>query len=432
MDAMEKKREQERMEGYLLCSCKGIGPVSVRKLIETAGSAVAALGLGQEVLVRLLGEKRAQCLERGREEKNRQAGRKRYDRLRERGISFLPYWDSAYPSRLKNIVDAPVALYQKGRLPEDAQKAVAIIGARECSGYGRETARCFAAGLARAGVTIISGMARGVDGIAGEAALEVGGSSVAVLGCGVDICYPPENKKLYERLEREGCLLSEYPPGTQPAAALFPPRNRIISGLADLVLVTEARDKSGTLITVDMALEQGRDVFAVPGRITDSCSRGCNRLIGNGAGAAISVPQLLEVLQMPFAGNTAGGMAAHPALSKSAPDEQDTLAAMSDEQDTPAAVPDEQDTPAAMSDEQMASAAAADTDGRPFTDAVLQALDSTLKSLDEIRAALPEEASALTMPALMQELMLLCLEERAESQGGMYRKEKDSEFFFLQ
>jgi DNA processing protein len=137
-------------------------------------------------------------------------------------------------------------------------------------------------------------MARGIDGIAQKAALDAGGKSYAVLGCGVDICYPEENRDLYERLQQQGGILSEYPPGMQPIAKLFPPRNRIISGLSDLVLVIEARKRSGTLITVDMALEQGREVYALPGRVSDALSDGCNRLIRQGAGPATCPEDILE------------------------------------------------------------------------------------------------------------------------------------------
>lgn len=175
-----------------------------------------------------------------------------------------------------------------------ADPAAAIIGARLASGYGREQARRFARRLASRGITIISGMARGIDGIAQKAALDAGGRSYAVLGCGVDICYPEENRELYDRLLQEGGIISEYPPGTYPEARLFPQRNRIISGLSDLVLVIEARKKSGTLITVDMALEQGREVYALPGRVSDSLSDGCNRLIRQGAGAATCPEDILE------------------------------------------------------------------------------------------------------------------------------------------
>lgn len=186
------------------------------------------------------------------------------------------------------------SITQKAALPGIDSPAAAVIGARFASGYGREQARRFSYRMASRGITIISGMARGIDGIAQTAALDAGGRSCAVLGCGVDICYPEENRPLYDRLLQQGGILSEYPPGTPPEARLFPLRNRIISGLSDAVLVIEARRKSGTLITVDMALEQGRDVFALPGRVSDSLSDGCNRLIRQGAAPATCPEDLLE------------------------------------------------------------------------------------------------------------------------------------------
>ncbi|MDE5933513.1 MAG: DNA-protecting protein DprA, partial [Lachnospiraceae bacterium] len=162
--------------------------------------------------------------------------------------------------------------------------------------YGRRMSQHFGRELAMAGVQIISGMARGIDGIAQMAALEPEGYSLGVLGCGVDICYPTENRELYEILCKRGGICSEYPPATEPRNSLFPPRNRIISGLADAVLVIEAKNRSGTLITVDMALEQGREVYALPGRATDALSEGCNRLIQQGANVALSAADMLRGL----------------------------------------------------------------------------------------------------------------------------------------
>lgn len=219
-----------------------------------------------------------------------------YAKLETAGIGFVTAREPEYPKRLVEIPDAPYALYYAGRLPEAARPTVAIIGARNCSEYGRGMARQFGEMLAAAGVQIISGMARGIDGIGQQAALRAGGYSLGVLGCGVDICYPPENRPLYEELIRAGGICSEYPPGITPRAVLFPPRNRIISGLCDAVLVIEAKERSGTLITVDMALEQGREVYALPGRATDLLSQGCNRLIRQGAALVMSPQELLQEL----------------------------------------------------------------------------------------------------------------------------------------
>ena len=216
------------------------------------------------------------------------------EELARAGIGFVSALEEGFPEKLREIPDPPFGIYYKGSMPLENEPAAAIIGARLASGYGREQARRFGRRIGARGISVISGMARGIDGIAQKAALDAGGRSYAVLGCGVDICYPEENRELYERLQQQGGVLSEYPPGMQPIAKLFPPRNRIISGLSDLVLVIEARKRSGTLITVDMALEQGREVYALPGRVSDALSDGCNRLIRQGAGPATCPEDILE------------------------------------------------------------------------------------------------------------------------------------------
>ena len=211
--------------------------------------------------------------------------------------------DHDFPLKLKDIPGAPRAIYVTGRLPDPKQPSVAVIGARTCSEYGRKMAKWFGTRLGEYGIQVISGMARGIDGISQMAALQSGGTSFGVLGCGVDVCYPKENLELYRMLCERGGLISEYPPGSQPIARQFPARNRIISGLADVLLVIEARQKSGTLITVDMALEQGREVYVVPGRLDDPLSEGCNRLLKQGAGLLLSPEELLqEILNCPVAG----------------------------------------------------------------------------------------------------------------------------------
>ena len=229
-----------------------------------------------------------------------------YGRMRERGIFLVTENEPQFPERLSRIPDKPYVLYCAGKLPKEGKKAVALIGARDCTSYGRYMAEQFGAAFARAGVQVISGMARGIDGVGQSAALQEGGYSLGVLGCGVDFCYPRENRELYERLIGDGGVCSEYPPGTEPRALLFPPRNRIISGFCDAVLVVEARERSGTLITVDMALEQGRDVYALPGRATDPLSGGCNRLIRQGAGLVSSPEELLRELLEESPGNGGG------------------------------------------------------------------------------------------------------------------------------
>lgn len=217
-----------------------------------------------------------------------------YEEMKRKGIKFVCRQSPDFPERLRDIPDAPFGIYVLGQLPGQQERSVALIGARNCSGYGAHMAAELGKELARAGVQVISGMAKGIDGISQQSALNAGGKSFAVLGSGVDVCYPAANRTLYSRLKEAGGILSEYPPGTVPRPERFPPRNRIISGLADTVIVVEAREKSGTLITVDMALEQGREIYCLPGRTTDKLSEGCNRLIAQGAGIFVSVEDFLE------------------------------------------------------------------------------------------------------------------------------------------
>ena len=221
---------------------------------------------------------------------------KEWDLVNSKEIKTVTMTDKDYPERLKNIAGLPYMLFYKGKLPDEDRPSVAIIGARMCSEYGKRMAKHFAEGLAERGIQIISGLASGIDGLSQKAAIDVGGDSYGILGSGIDICYPANNKELYERLQCKGGVISEFPIGTAPMATNFPKRNRIISGLSDIVLVIEAKPRSGTAITVSMALEQGRQVYAVPGRIDDALSQGCNSMIAEGAGIAYSVDCILEEL----------------------------------------------------------------------------------------------------------------------------------------
>ena len=216
--------------------------------------------------------------------------------LWKKGIHYISYYDPDYPEKLRHIPDPPFQLYYFGSLPDKNTACVAVVGSRTPSIYGKEQARRFSVSLASSGVQIISGLARGIDGIAGMGCLDAGGMSFAVLGGGVDVCYPPENRDLYDALKAHGGVISEYNPGLMPQNRFFPPRNRIISGFSDAVLVVEAKERSGSLITVDRALEQGRDVFAIPGRNGDRTSSGCNNLIRQGAGIAIEPEDILQTL----------------------------------------------------------------------------------------------------------------------------------------
>ena len=222
------------------------------------------------------------------------------ERLQSKGTGLVGLGEKDYPKKLSKIPDPPPVLYYKGKGDILDKPSVAVIGARACSNYGSLAAKELGRELATMGIVVVSGMARGIDGISQMAALEAGGTSFGVLGCGVDVCYPAGNRALYQRLRKEGGILSSYPPGTQPQAALFPPRNRIVSGLSDVVIVVEARQKSGTLITVDMALEQGREVYCIPGRLTDRLSDGCNKLIKQGAGILLSPQDFLADLENLF------------------------------------------------------------------------------------------------------------------------------------
>lgn len=205
-----------------------------------------------------------------------------------RGISILSWQDDAYPSRLKNIADPPVVLYYKGRLPAfDEEPMIGIVGTRKASAYGRTVAEQMGREVAQCGGIVVSGMAEGVDGMATEGALSQGRPAVGILGCGVDRIYPISNRKLFRKMEQQGCLISEYPPGTPPNKWNFPRRNRIISGLSCGVLVVEAPVKSGALITARQAMEQGRDVFVVPGNINTASCAGSNALLRDGATAAL-------------------------------------------------------------------------------------------------------------------------------------------------
>lgn len=217
--------------------------------------------------------------------------------MEQKNIKFLRFDSPEFPSRLSNIPSCPYGVFVRGCMSGDDEPAVAIVGARNCSDYGRLMAEYFGDRLARKGINIISGMAYGIDGISQMAAMDAGGKSYGVLGCGVDVIYPAGNRKLYDRLiNGGGGVISEYLPGTQAIGRNFPPRNRIISGLCDVLLVVEARAKSGTLITVDMAVDQGRDVCVVPGRITDPLSMGCLNLVRGGAYPVVSPDEVEELL----------------------------------------------------------------------------------------------------------------------------------------
>ena len=298
--------------------------------------------------------------------------------LARQGISYTYCQAADFPRRLTEIPDPPFGLFYKGRLPSDTMPAVAVIGARKCSEYGRCMAEQFAAGFAARGINVISGMAMGIDGISQSAALKAGGSSYAVLGGGVDIVYPRTNETLYAQLVRQGGVLSEYPPRLAPRPSLFPPRNRIISALSDVVLVVEAREKSGTLITVDMALEQGREVYTIPGMCTDSLSMGCNRLLRQGAMVATAPEDIIEDQRW-------------ESLLTKTPDSK---------------------APAKASAVKLS----------PAAQEVYSALDMLPSTQDEIVTKLRAQKSICTIPQICQGLVELELKGLAACQNGQYQR----------
>lgn len=285
--------QEKRIYACWLSAVPGIGNRTIDKLLQLCGDEREVYHAGEAVWRQVM---TARQLEQMRDFVRTREPERLYDNLLNKGIKLVLREEGEYPERLKKIPDPPYALYVKGELPCTQKPSVAVVGARDCSEYGSYVAAGIGEVLANNGIQVISGMARGIDGISQRAALQAGGSSFGVLGCGVDICYPPSNRKLYEELCERGGVLSVFPPGTEARAGNFPPRNRIVSGLSDVLIVVEARIKSGTLITVDMALEQGKDVYVVPGRITDRLSDGCNRLLKQGADVFISPEDFLQAL----------------------------------------------------------------------------------------------------------------------------------------
>ena len=220
------------------------------------------------------------------------------DRISANAIRVVTWEEDEYPRRLKEINQSPPVLFIKGSINVEDDWAVAVVGTRRVTPYGRQVADELGRFLAQNGVTVISGLARGVDAIAHHAALEAGGRTIAVLGSGVDVIYPPEHRKLATEILQQGALVSDYPVGTQPDGVNFPPRNRIISGLSLATVVVEAGEKSGALITAEFAVDQGKDVFAVPGSILNAQSEGTNRLIEQGARPLLKFGEILETLQL--------------------------------------------------------------------------------------------------------------------------------------
>ncbi len=274
-----------------------IGPARLRALLDHFGtleaawhaeaSELQAAGLDRRALANLLAARRALDLDR------------ELERLQRAGVTVLTWEDQGYPARLREINAPPPVLYLRGSLAPDDEWAVAVVGTRHPSAYGLEMARELAGGLARSHITVISGLARGIDSEAHHAALAAGGRTIAILGSGLDRVYPPENVGLARQIVASGAVASEYPFGTKPEAGNFPARNRIISGLSLGTLVVEAGETSGALITAQYALEQGRETFAVPGSALSRRSAGTNRLVQSGeAKLVMDVQDILEELNL--------------------------------------------------------------------------------------------------------------------------------------
>jgi len=291
----------------------GIGPVRLRALKDHFGDLSEAwratpdqlreAGLRRRAIENLLRERARLSLDR------------ELSKIRRTGVHLLCWDDQAYPTHLRNIYDPPPLLYVRGELQPADVLSVAVVGTRRATVYGKEAARHLAGGLARNGITIVSGLARGIDAQAHRAALDAGCRTIAVLGSGVDVLYPPEHRGMAVEIMECGAVVSEYGLGTRPEAGNFPPRNRIISGLSLGVLVVEAGQRSGALITAGFAAEQGRDVFAVPGNIFQRSSAGCNRLLRDGATPALSVSDVLEELNLTMVEQQVNVKAAVPASS---------------------------------------------------------------------------------------------------------------------
>jgi DNA processing protein len=290
---LPKVAETDLARWVALSRVQGLGCVSFKKLAGHFGDPTEALSASTAALAEIQGLDQS-VIDGLRNFSAWDEAEKEIIRAEKAAVKIVPFTDSSYPARLRMISDPPSLLYLKGEIRRDDEKAVAVVGSRSTSDYGRRVARDLCRGLASLGFTVVSGMARGIDGTAHETSLNAGGRTIAVLGSGVDRVYPAEHDKLYRRISENGAVISEFPMGTRPLAFNFPARNRLISGLSLGVVVVEATEKSGSLITAALALEQGREVFAVPGEVGASRSRGAHRLIRQGAKLVETVDDIME------------------------------------------------------------------------------------------------------------------------------------------
>lgn len=265
---------------YWFVNIPGVGPGTRRKLLERFGHPQVVYMAGEKELADILKKKQCVYLQ---ESRNTHSIARSMQRLQTSGTRFL-HWESPdYPEKLRQLFDPPYGIYLRGSLPSPDRPSLAMVGARSATPYGIRVAEQFAGELSRRGIQIISGLAAGIDAAGHRGALQAGGYTLGILGGGIDTMYPRANYFLYRQMYERGGVLSEYNLGIPNSPGLFPIRNRLISAMADGVFVLEAGEKSGSFITIDQALEQGKDVFALPGRISDPLSEGCNRLIAEGA-----------------------------------------------------------------------------------------------------------------------------------------------------
>ena len=316
----------------LLAMVPGIGPLLQKELLDRFGSAEQALAAAPSELRQVpgLGPKLCRAISTANETVDVEA---ELQRCRDNGIRVTSPWQGSYPTALLEIPDPPPVLFVKGDLLPQDDLAIAIVGTRHATHYGRQQAQHLAASLARAGVTIVSGLARGIDTEAHQAALDAGGRTVAVLGSGLLNVYPAENQTLAEQITRSGAVISENSCEAKPARGAFPRRNRIITGMCQGVVVVEAGDRSGALISARLSMEQGREVFAVPGRVDSRTSRGCHQLIRDGAKLVETADDVLEELGPLFRSTTdgAGREVRHPSELQLNEQEREVLVAILDE-----------------------------------------------------------------------------------------------------
>lgn len=278
---------------YWLCNLEGMWQGKINKLIERFGHPREVYRANSNQILQVDGINESD-LKKLMVSKKKNNTLNELEKLKKNEISFIHFGHRDYPSKFLMMQDKPFSLFVKGQLPDSKKPIIAMIGARECSSYGKEMARYISEQLVKYDIQIISGMARGIDSYSQWGAIDNGGMCFGVLGCGVDICYPKENIELFCLTCKNGGIISEYPLGSKPLAWRFPHRNRLISGFADKLIIIEAKEKSGTLITVEHALDQGKDVYALPGRFTDAMSVGCNKLIKDGAQILTDVHDLLD------------------------------------------------------------------------------------------------------------------------------------------